>query len=171
MQEQETFGIPSSSVRKGQGKWYIRILASIQALRMNRTIRTVLLLIFGMVIGAGGSEGFHILRDSHLQNAFQQKLRCKQLAESYVKSNSDGTTTVYLERSGFSTHRNSCVAATSRIFMSDSWDYEVVDVITGDTLYSGNCFRNKTSDSLWCGNGRDVQLLEERNKAFDEVVR
>ena len=115
-----------------------------------------------MVIGAGGSEGFHVLWGSHRQNSFEQKLRCKQLAESYVRSNSNDMSTVYLERSGFSIHRNSCVAATSKVFMSDSWDYEVVDVISGDTLHSGNCFSNKTSDSLWCGNGRNMQLLGER---------
>lgn len=138
---------------------------------MNRTIRAALLIIIGMLIGAGGSEGFHILLGSRRQNAFQQKLRCKELAESYVRSNSNDMSTVYLERSGFSTHRNSCVAAISKVFISDSWDYEVVDVISGDTLYSGNCFRNRTSDSLWCGNGRDVQLSGERDKAFNEVVK
>jgi hypothetical protein len=55
--------------------------------------------------------------------------------------------------------------------MSDSWDYEVVDVISGDNLYSSNCLSNKTSDALWCGNGRNVQLLGERDKAFDEIVK
>jgi hypothetical protein len=138
---------------------------------MNRTIRVVLLLIIGVVIGAGGSEGFRILRDTHRQNTFQRKLRCKQLAESYVRSNSDDMTAVSFERSGFSTHLNSCVAATTKTFMVDSRDYEVIDVISGDTLYSGNCFSNTTSGSNWCGNGRNLQLLGERDKIFDETVK
>ena len=101
---------------------------------------------------------------------FQQKLRCKELAESYAKSHSDETSTVFLDRSGFSAQRNSCVASTSRAFLADSWDYEVVDVVTGDTLYHENCSGNQTS-STWCGNGSNIRMMQKRDKVFDEFVK
>lgn len=130
----------------------------------------VLLLILGAIIGGGGVESFHRVRDRQRHEIFEQRLRCKQLADAYAKSNSDDSTTVFIERIDFSSRRNSCLAAVSTAHRN-LWNYDVVDVITGETVHSGMCFEDQKYGLQWCGNGRDMKLTDERDKAFDAALR
>ena len=137
---------------------------------MGRTIKIVSLLVIGAVVGVGGTETFHIIRDRHRRDFFEQRIRCKQLAEDYVKKNSDDYTTVFLDRTDFSVRRNSCVAATSTA-RRGLWNYDVIDVATGDNLYGDYCQDDHPTSKTWCGNGRNISLGDKRDKAFDEAVK
>src|ERR1035438_7070438 len=89
---------------------------------MTRKI-TIMALIAGIVLGAAATEGFNVYRQSqgsyrqsHDNQIFQERLRCKAAADAYVKENTalnDNSVTgrsVTLEKVDYSPARNSCVA-------------------------------------------------------------
>jgi hypothetical protein len=137
---------------------------------MRRATKVASLLVLGIVIGAGGSETLHVIRDRYRTEFLEQRLRCKGLADAYVAKNSDEMTSIFLDRSDFSTRRNSCVAAVTRVSLQTT-HYEVVDILTSETLFFGKCSDREDSKSFWCGNGRNDKLMDERDKEFVEVVK
>jgi hypothetical protein len=126
--------------------------------------------VVGILIGAGAVESFHIVRDRHRQQFFEQRIRCENLADTYAKSNTDAHTSMFVDRTDFSRARNSCVASISKA-TSGFWTYQVVDVITGDLLFTDFCSEKDSQSSSFCGGGKDINLLHKRDSEFDEVVK
>jgi len=78
-----------------------------------------------------------------------------------------------LEKVEFSPARRSCVAAFTRITSGkrgDIWSYETIDILTGEALFSDDCLENDERSTIFCGNGRDVQLRARRDKALKEAL-
>ncbi len=121
---------------------------------MTRNI-TIMVLIAGMVLGAAATEGFNVYRQSHDSQIFQERARCKAVADAYVKENStygkesstypDGDPhgpLMTLDKVDYSPARNSCVAEFETVFIAGSvaFEYEnVQDLLSGETLFSAKC--------------------------------
>ena len=112
---------------------------------------------------------------------FQHRLRCKTVADDYIRANSDDSGTLFLERVDFSPNRHSCIATFIRLGTGkrkvqscncfvEIHGYETVYLLSGETLYSDECFENDPESTLFCGNGRDMRLNEERGKALDSAL-
>jgi hypothetical protein len=104
---------------------------------------------------------------------FQQRLRCKSVADDYLKKNSGDESTLFLERVDFSPSRHSCVAAFTRWTTGkkgEIHDYETVDILSGEILFIKGCIENNPKVTTFCGNGRDVQLNQERDKALETAL-
>jgi hypothetical protein len=136
--------------------------------------------LLGALIGAGLVQAIHTVRDRQRASdrLFEQRLRCKDLAEAYVNKESNKSdvleTAVGLERVDFSSSRNSCIASTFGGEYSRSrtvLDYQVVDVISQEILYSGSCNNTDQRASTFCGGGKNMKLMEERDKVFEETVK
>jgi hypothetical protein len=133
------------------------------------------LIALGLCAGVAFDEAWHTVQPRANAEVFQQRLRCRTLADAYAKKNSDDYSTLELERVDFSPTRQSCVASISRA-MNDgrgtirSYDYETVDIMTGETLFSDSCIENDAKAATFCGNGRDMKLREKRDKALETVV-
>jgi len=118
---------------------------------MTRKI-TIMALIAGIVLGAAATEGFNVYRqsqDSYRQSRdsqiFQQRARCKAVADAYVKENTDLRDdsvmgrSVTLEKVDYSPARNSCAAEveTNTYFRGGGTENESVeDLLSGETLFS-----------------------------------
>ena len=46
---------------------------------------TTMAILSGIVLGAAATEGFNVYRQSHDSQIFQERLRCKAVADAYVK--------------------------------------------------------------------------------------
>ena len=136
-------------------------------------LKAAVLLVLGILIGAASVEGFHIVRDHQRREFFEQRLRCKKLSEDYVKANSDDYTSMSIDRADFSASRNSCVASTLESRGKDGrfLGYKVADVITGELLFTDDCDDHDPQSRSFCGNGRDVRLLQKRDAEFDKAVK
>jgi hypothetical protein len=142
---------------------------------MTRKI-TIMALIAGIVLGAAATEGFNIYRQSHDSRIFQERLRCKAVADAYVKENStdfkedDSTAqswvTVTLDKVDYSPARNSCVAelettySSQRVALANFEDLSVRDLLSGETLFSSRCIKN-------C----EVLRVVWGDRAFDYVMK
>jgi hypothetical protein len=134
-------------------------------------LRAAALLVSGLIIGAGSVEAFHSIHDRQKHELFEQKLRCKTLGETYAKKASDEYTSVFLDRVDFSKTRNSCVASVLNTSAGRFMTYQVVDVVTGDLLSTGSCDDKDSQSRSFCGKGKDISLIQERDAAFDRLVR
>jgi hypothetical protein len=124
----------------------------------------------GILSGAFTSEALHMVRDKHRHEVFDERLRCKSLADAYIKANSDEHSYLMLERVDFSPSRNSCIATSRGTNLQDGDErYFVVDVISGERLFNRGCSGDETSKS-YCGNGRNGALKDERDKTFERAV-
>lgn len=118
-----------------------------------------------------------MIRDRSSRELFGQRLRCKALADKYVKGHSDR---IVLNRVEFSPSRGSCIASTfgqlgldaaaeKRLGLKASADYtyefKVVDVLTGEDLMSRTCSTAKTS----IGSEPECnESLQKRDEAFEK---
>ena len=121
---------------------------------MTRKI-TIMALIGCVVLGAAATEGFNVYRqsqDSYRQSRdsqiFQERARCKAVADTYVKENSSDLkenptdpngVVLTLNRVDYSPARNSCLAEveTTRFFRGGGTENESVeDLLSGETLFS-----------------------------------
>lgn len=137
-----------------------------------QTRRITVVFVLGLLVGAVFVEGIQIIRDHNRREIFEQRLKCKNLAEDYVKANSDNYTSVFLDRADFSTSRNSCIASTNEYSGSAQFTtYQVVDVVTGELLSTDFCDNHDSQSTSFCGNGRNMKLRRERDEAFDKVVK
>jgi hypothetical protein len=135
-------------------------------------------LIAGIVLGATATEGFNIYRRSHDSQIFQERARCKAIADAYVKENStdlkanpnpSSAVTVTLDKVDYSPARNSCVAEleTAREFQTPRRfllieDVSVQDLLSGETLFS----ERGTKDAP----AGDLKILFA-DRAFDYVMK
>jgi hypothetical protein len=141
---------------------------------MWRTRITVVAFLVGVLVGTGSVEAFHMIRDRNHRQVFEEKIRCKGLAEVYVKSNSEDESFVLLERVDYSPARNSCIASALEVHEpghGSSEHYRVVDLLSGETLYKGFCNNNSESGTTYCGNGRNVALANARDAAFASALK
>jgi len=114
---------------------------------MTRKI-TIVALIAGIVLGAAATEGFNLYRRSNDSQSFQQRVRCKAVADAYVKENTDINDnsvtgrSATLDKVDYSPARNSCVAEveTATYFKGGALASESVqDLLSGETLFSLPC--------------------------------
>jgi hypothetical protein len=150
--------------------------------------RFALVALLSLCIGAGLNEALHAVRNRRSKSKspeggelFQHRLRCKTVADDYIRANSDDSSALFLERVDYSPSRHSCIAAlirwttgkrkvqTCNCFV-EIHDYQTVDLLSGESLYSGECLENDPQSTLFCGGGRDMRLNEERGKALDSSL-
>ena len=91
---------------------------------------TTMALIAGIVLGAAATEGFNVYRQSHDSQIFQERLRCKAVADAYVKeenSTDPDHVSSTLDKVDYSPARNSCVAEVERTtyFKGGHWYLKV----------------------------------------------
>src|SRR5579859_5434236 len=124
-------------------------------------------LTIGILAGAALVQIFHATHDLHRQELFAQKLKCKNLADNYVKTNTSSFEIIFLDRNDFSASRNSCIASAS-VRSGGHTSFDVVDVITGEILFTGSCNEKDANSPSFCGNGKDIALMEQRDREFDK---
>jgi hypothetical protein len=147
-----------------------------------------LVALAGICVGAAIDEGLRTVRnrkppakDPDNSELFQHRLRCRSVADDYIKANSDDSSSLFLERVDFSQSRHSCVATFIRWTTGkrklercncfvEIHDYEAVDLLSGETLFSGSCVENEPDSHIFCGNGRDMRLDKERGKALESAL-
>ncbi|MGO9274049.1 MAG: hypothetical protein ACLQOO_28065 [Terriglobia bacterium] len=110
---------------------------------------TTMAVIAGIVLGAAATEGFNVYRQSRDSQIFQERLRCKAVADAYVKENiTDKNSTepikIYweLDKVDYGPGRNSCVAELESNYYSPgevSHVENVKDLLSGETLFSVSC--------------------------------
>jgi hypothetical protein len=139
-------------------------------------------LVAAIALGAGAAldEGLHAVRNRKTPSAdlgsnelFQRRLRCKTEADEYARKASEDNSSLMLEKVEFSPARRSCVAEFTRIISGkrgDIWSYETIDILTGETLFSDDCMENDTRSTIFCGNGRNMQLRKSRDRALNEAL-
>ncbi len=129
------------------------------------------MLVIGVLLGGITIEAIHIFRDKHRHEVFEQRQRCKSLADAYVKANwSELESYTTLDRADFSQSRNSCIAAIhATILRNSNEEFVIVDVLSGEKVYAGWCSGNETSKS-YCGNGRNFSLQNECDKSFEKSL-
>ncbi len=109
---------------------------------------TIMALIFGIVLGAASTEGIHFYRQSYDSRIFQQRARCRAVADAYVKKNTDLSdssltgSSVILEKVDYSPARNSCVAELNSTYFAPGGGlkfYSVQDLLSGESLFTVDC--------------------------------
>lgn len=138
---------------------------------MSRMLNKAAIFVVGILIGASSTAGIYAIRSTETRQFFEQRLRCKELAETYAKKNSDEYTDVILDRNDFSKSRNSCIASVDSVGGDRFWKFEVVDVVTGELLSTDFCDDKDSQSSTFCGNGRDVKLRSQRDRVLDDTVK
>jgi hypothetical protein len=136
---------------------------------MWKNMRTPAAFVLGVLVGTGSAVAFFAARDGKRQEVFREKLRCKEVADSYVKSNSEEGVLVTTDRVEYSAARNSCLASIDEIHGrtgGSSEYYRAVDLMSGEVLYAGFCNNNTASGGSYCGNGKNVTLERSRDDAF-----
>jgi len=127
-----------------------------------RFTQFALVFVVGLLFGGGGTEAYHKSHDA--QAIFQQRVRCRNLAEEYVKKRVESGVGATLQRDDYSPQRNSCIAEeTDEMPGTQSmWSFAVVDVLTGQQLYFDTC-HEIIGD---CSN----RVTAARDKAFEEAL-
>jgi len=106
---------------------------------------TTMAILSGIVLGAAATEGFNVYRQSHDSQIFQERLRCKAVADAYVKeetSTDPEHVFLTLDKVDYSPARNSCVAELESIsfFKGGALIFQSVqDLLSGETLFSLQC--------------------------------
>ena len=106
---------------------------------------TTMALIAGIVLGAAATEGFNFYRQSHDSHVFQERLRCKAVADAYVKE--ENSTDPWhgswiLDKVDYSPARNSCVADVKAHYFFRTPPFtneDVQDLLSGENLFSAQC--------------------------------
>jgi hypothetical protein len=136
------------------------------------------ILLLGCLIGAGLAQLFHIVRARRGAGLFEQRLRCKGLAESYQKDNSNEFDDVILVRVDFSAAHNSCIASAEEISTAISRQnryvaFKVVDLLSGQVLFRQTCRagRDAEGQSDYCGNGSEASLTKARDDYFEHELK
>ena len=114
------------------------------------TRKITIMALAGFVLGGAATEGFNVYRQSHDSRIFQERLRCKAVAEAYVKENSTDLKedplsgfTLTVIKADYSPARNSCVAELDTAFWGPrgvALDiFNVQDLISRETLFQARC--------------------------------
>lgn len=134
----------------------------------------------GALIGAAGVQAIHVIHDRTDDALFKQRLRCKALADKYVKDNTSSLNKVVINRVEFSRSRNSCVVATTEHFSAQPLEdamvqkglgtlgsspaedtvIKIVDLLTGEQLFTRTC--TKFDECV-------VLSLQKQEDAFNDL--
>lgn len=125
----------------------------------------LLFLLLGMILGGGSVEYGHRHFDARSKAAFEQRARCKSLADRYARASTNDTQAAILERVDFSPSRNSCFAEIHLGYADDVRGWELVDLLSGKETLIGLC--NESRD---CGNGRDIKMEKDLNAEFEHAI-
>jgi hypothetical protein len=122
--------------------------------------------VVGALVGAAVVQTAHVIGDRNSRELFSQRLRCKALADKYVKEHS-GTLVG-------SRKRSSCIVSTFEQLGPDAstakqlgltqqpadqtYTLKVVDLLTGEDLITRYC----------TGNAECAENLPKRDEAFEE---
>jgi hypothetical protein len=147
---------------------------------MNKLWQFVLVALLSLCVGAALDEALHVIRnrksearDRDSNELFQRRLRCKSEADVYARKSSEDNSTLMLEKVEFSPARRSCIGAFTRAISGKTgtlYSYEAIDILTGETLYSGDCAENDATSRIFCGNGRNMELIEKRDKTLEAAL-
>jgi len=132
----------------------------------------------GALVGAAAVQTAHVVSDRNSRELFGQRLRCKALADKYVKGRSH---MVVISRVEFSRSRGSCIASTFEQVGLDAptsgllglkppadqtYMFNVVDLLTGEDLATRTCATTKIS----IGSEPECNgSLQKRDEAFEEA--
>lgn len=131
---------------------------------LNRIAIPAATLFFGLLIGAAFVEYGHRRYDRQSKQMFEQRMRCKSLADSYARENTNNDGSTFLQMVDFSVPRNSCVAGFNN--WTNNWqDWELVDLLSGERTPIGSCDLRAS-----CGNGRDIKLASDLDAAFKQAI-
>lgn len=134
----------------------------------------------GALSGAAAVQTAHVINDRNTREVFDQRLRCKSLADKYVKGRHSGI--VIVSRVEYSRSRGSCIASTFEQFGLDTvaeaqlglkpsaehtYMFNVVDLLTGEDLVNRTCTTSKVvisnePDCVQSGQRRDAEFEAAR---------
>ena len=140
-----------------------------------RVIVSTLAIIVSFALGGGSVEYLHQRSDQQSKQAFDQKLRCKVLADEYIRGvqSKDENRAADLNQVDYSKSSNTCFASINVLKTygastpaETSWmDYELVDLVSGKVDLIGFCNENRD-----CGDGKDIKLNQELTDAFKQAI-
>ncbi len=131
--------------------------------------------VVGVLLGAAVIQTAHVITDRDSRELFGQRLRCKAMADKYVRDRSAVGGKVVLSRVEFSRRRGSCIASTSEQLGLDVataaqlgivqkpsdyiYSLNVVDLLTGEDLVTRTC----------TGSDDCAKSMVKRDEEFEEV--
>jgi hypothetical protein len=125
--------------------------------------------LVGLVVGAGGVQGYHRFHEKRTAEVFSRRLRCSELANQYARTESSDTQSVVVEMVGYSTVSNSCVAyfqIWEQIAPGHAVrEWRVMNLLSGERLYTDSCREERD-----CGGGNDMRFYRKSKVAFDQAV-
>ncbi len=90
-----------------------------------------------------GVISVRVLNRSHDEQAlFSRKLRCQAIARDFIQKRSDQVFSAFLDRVDYSAARRSCIAEETDTISepgSTLWAFNLMDVVTGEQLFSAAC--------------------------------
>jgi hypothetical protein len=141
---------------------------------------TTMAFIAGIVLGAAATEGFNVYRQSHDSQIFQERLRCKAVADAYVKENStDKNSTeprgvfLTLDKVDYSPARDSCVADLESVHYNPYGVLRtemVEDLLSGETLFSLNCTEDCEMLQPLCVEPAFDYVMKNASKPYDNYL-
>lgn len=126
-------------------------------------VRIALATAVGLVVGVVSTFAYLSLQQRDGKDAFEQRIRCDQIAKQYERDNSDQTGSVEIDEVVFDRARNSCVGKV--IATGNFWEYAVIDLLSRERVWSEMC-NVQTNE---CANRGD-ELLKARDKYFKELI-
>jgi hypothetical protein len=132
----------------------------------------------GALVGAAAVQTVHVISGHNSPELFAQRLRCKALADKYVKGRSNMPV---LSRVEFSHSRGSCIASifeqvgldvptSEQLGLKPSaeqtYRFNVVDLLTGEDVMSRTCTTTKISIG---SEPECTESLQKRDEAFDKA--
>jgi hypothetical protein len=112
---------------------------------------------------------------SKSQYVFANSIRCRELADKYMRDVDDPTEDLVLDSVEFSSPADSCIAKFHRFTTATAgWQtyhalYRrrfVLNLVSGEKLYGEVCQEEKD-----CGNGRNVQIAHRADAAYQQAVK
>lgn len=160
---------PDHPVKRGIAwrRWLVWIWAGLM------TVLAVVLIIRDSRLERDLARERGTARDRSRAEIFQQRIRCRSLADAFTRRETNESTTAFLDRVDFSVSRNSCIvsisAANSRTVygtpMPTRWDYTVTDLLSLEVLWSDFCTENRD-----CEGGKNIGLMQQRAAVFERAV-
>jgi hypothetical protein len=125
----------------------------------------IVTLLAGMALGAAATGGFSAYRHSHDSHIFEERLRCKAVADAFVKENNTESVSLTLDKVDYSPGRNSCVAELGSVYArAPLMTEKVQDLLSGETLFSAKCNYGETQIC-------DVDMPTVVDDAYDYVMK
>jgi hypothetical protein len=136
---------------------------------MTRKVVIPASLIAGLLLGGGTVEYWHRQFDQRSKQTFEQKLRCKSLADQFIRDHSgDDSHGIALGQVDYSSSSNSCFAAVTTFtrYGNALWKgWGVVDLVSGKAESMGTC-----SPAYDCADGRDLRYSQNMDIAFKNAI-